>query len=141
MRNVYLISTDKPSRLFLNKINNKLLLDSDNYSDLEKILPSSNYQHLYITNGEQIKEGDWILWEGKVVKAINTSYWDAKKIILTTDEQLITDGVQSISDEFLQWFIQNPNCEEIKVADYGNVLFDDKVFHMYKIVIPREEQK
>jgi hypothetical protein len=60
MKNIYLLPTDKPSRLFLNKVNNKLLLDSDTYSNLEKILPSSNYQHLYITSNEEI-EDCWVL--------------------------------------------------------------------------------
>lgn len=45
-------------------------------------------QHLYFLSDEEIKEGDWIIWENKVVKAINTSYWSAKKIIATTDESL-----------------------------------------------------
>ena len=59
-----------------------------------------------------------------------------KKIILTTDQLL--DGVQSIDDEFLNWFVENPGCEEAKVEiteisciipNFGDV---DK----YKIIIP-----
>jgi len=64
MKNIHLLPTDKPSRLFLNKINNKLLLDSDTYSDLEKILPSSKYQNIYITSDEEIKDAKWIIHNG-----------------------------------------------------------------------------
>jgi hypothetical protein len=34
-----------------------------------------------------------------------------KKIILTTDQDLIENGVQAIEDEFLEWFVKNPTCE------------------------------
>ena len=67
-------------------------------------------------------------------------YEDVKKIILTTDQDLINDGVQAIDDEFLEWFIKNPSCEEVKVVDvrslgvYGS-------YYPYKIVIPKEEPK
>jgi hypothetical protein len=36
------------------------------------------------------------------------------KIILTTDQDLIKDGVQAIDDEFLEWFVKNPSCEEVE---------------------------
>jgi hypothetical protein len=39
----------------------------------------------------------------------------SKKIILTTDQDLIKDGVQSIDDEFLEWFVKNPSCEEVEI--------------------------
>jgi hypothetical protein len=40
------------------------------------------------------------------------------KIILTTDQELIKDGVQVIDDEFLKWFVKNPSCEDIEIS-YG----------------------
>ena len=67
-------------------------------------------------------------------------YEDVKKIILTTDQDLIKNGVQAIDDEFLEWFIKNPNCEEIEVVDvrslgvYGS-------YYPYKINIPKKETK
>ena len=64
------------------------------------------------------------------------------KIILTTDQDLIKDGVQAIDDEFLEWFVENPSCEKDEVnkgfADgtaYGYNFLD------YKIIIPKEEAK
>jgi hypothetical protein len=39
----------------------------------------------------------------KIIKCLKV----AKKIILTTDLDLIKDGVQSIDNEFLEWFVKN----------------------------------
>jgi hypothetical protein len=122
-------------------------------------------KNIYITSDEEIKEGDWVITngglrfvtklnnlrdniksftdDGTISKQSPSSYCRLelyKKIILTTDQDLIKDGVQFIDDEFLEWFVKNSSCDEVKVADYGNVLFDDKVFHMYKIIIPKQEQ-
>jgi len=58
-----------------------------------------------------------------------------KKIILTTDQDLIKDGVQSIDDEFLEWFVNNPSCDRI---DF--VLIND-IEPWYKIIIPKKEPK
>lgn len=40
-----------------------------------------------------------------------------KKIILTTDQDLIKDGVQAIDDEFLEWFVANPSCKFVEVQN------------------------
>jgi len=67
-----------------------------------------------------------------------------KKIILTTDQDLIKDGVQAIPDEFLEWFVKNPSCEVVEIVKYEDnnspMLVKDKTFH-YKIIIPKEEPK
>jgi len=139
MRNIYLLPTDKPSRLFLNKVNNKLLLDGDTYSNLEKILPSSNYQHLYITSDEEI-ENCWVLNTNTNEVYFLKYYYGiqpiTKKIILTTDQSL--DGVQAIDDEFLEWFVKNPSCKEVEVDENWNYPLDKKWQH--KINIPIEAQ-
>lgn len=99
-------------------------------------------QHIYITNDEEIKEGDYVIstydkWRGdgklkpqigEMLEIHNDYYlidsfngdtnnrWDkghSKKIILTTDKDL--DGIQAIDDEFLNWFVKNPSCEKIEV--------------------------
>jgi hypothetical protein len=136
MKNIHILPTDKPSRLV--KIKDNLF-----YTTTENI-PGGVYQHIYITSDEEIKEGDWYCSPNGIVSKHNGTEklpdnWN--KIILTTDQDLIKNGVQAIDDEFLEWFVKNPSCQEVKVADYGNVLFDDKVFHMYKIIIPKEEPK
>lgn len=52
MKNIHLIPTDKPSRLFKVSGELKLTRNFDFYN-------GSEYQNIYITNDEEIKEGDW----------------------------------------------------------------------------------
>jgi hypothetical protein len=68
-------------------------------------------------------------------------YVGFKKIILTTDDQLIADGIQPIDDEFLEWFVKNPSCEsvEVKKVILGKVEGTSMVIDKYKIIIPQEE--
>jgi hypothetical protein len=100
---------------------------------------------LYITSDEEVKERDWFynLTNKKVFYACKDmltwlydtkkehKYW--KKIILTTDQSLY--GVQAIDDEFLEWFIKNPSCEEVEIQKW----FEDGTILEYKIIIPQEE--
>jgi hypothetical protein len=80
MKNVHLITTDKP---------------------------------IYITSDEEIKEGDWFLpisgigWKLNIPIKANTYGHNndhCKKIILTTDQDLIKDGVQPIEAQ------SQPSC-------------------------------
>jgi len=160
MKNVHLLPTEKPSRLYNN--NGQLHLDS--------VLTTSNghtiNQNIYITSDEEIKEGDWYLnveekngiknpFYGKLYKAnqsidkVSLDYLvnNLKKIILTTDHELIDEGVQPIDDEFLEWFVKNPNCEEVFLTyEYEQVNQDNpilkgstNVLRKYKIIILQEE--
>jgi hypothetical protein len=144
MKNVHLIATNKPSRLYLNS-ENKICI-----TDIE--MKSGNNQHIYITDNSEIKEGDWIygLFNGGVILKSefnipkNTQYYKeyGLKIILTTDLDLIADGIQAIDDEFLEWFVKNPSCEEVEVEKWTDYkLENDKEipFFSYKIIIPKEE--
>jgi|688.fasta_scaffold23799_15 hypothetical protein len=137
MKNIYLLPTDKPSRLFLNKVNNKLLLEDISNPSLKKVLPSGSYQNIYITSDEEIKEGDWLIVNDEDVMQMKSSYdndmngediWvgdslngyatykdNCKKIILTTDQALSKNGVQAIDDDFLEWFLKNISCEYVEV--------------------------
>ena len=105
-------------------------------------------QYIYITNDEEIKEGDWFYDnDGELCKytsdyTVDPNTWeDNKKIILTTDQDLIKDGIQAIDDEFLEWFIKNPSCEYVEVSeDYfklSNMVYGHNTEH-YKIIIPKE---
>jgi hypothetical protein len=96
--------------------------------------------NIYITSDEEIKEGDWYLdtFNTQRIKANQFSdhkhYGNAcKKIILTTDTELIKDGVQAINDEFLEWFVTNPSCESVEVLRCP-------IEGLYTI-IPKEELK
>lgn len=123
MKNLHLIATDKPSRL--HKIGNELgLTDTPNSNFLAK------QQNIFITSDEEIKEGDWALdlcedlglknQPFKVDKAtLKFANQECEKIILTTDQDLINDGVQAIDDEFLEWFVKNPSCDYVDVENAG----------------------
>jgi hypothetical protein len=43
---------------------------------------------------------------------------DWKKILMTTDPELIKDGVHPIGEDFLKWFVENPTCIKVEVV-YG----------------------
>lgn len=60
------------------------------------------YYHIYILSDDEIKEGDWIYWNNKVVKAIDTVYTDStKKIIATTDSSLevVSKGINPVYEK------------------------------------------
>ena len=152
MKNIHILPTDKPSRL--HKIGNELGLTNT---------PNSNFlakQHnIYITSDEGIKDDDWVycpvlkkpvficLDSILMFKDLgydsngNSKYkkeW-LKKIILTTDPDLIKYGVQAIDDEFLEWFVKNPSCESVEIDKNWNYPLDKS--WEYKIIIPKEEPK
>jgi hypothetical protein len=141
MKNIHVLPTEKPSRLF--KFANELHLDT---------IPKDYYKkyNIYITSDEEIKEGDWCYDEYNKVVFKNTCAGTpgaSKKIILTTDQDLIADGVQSIDDEFLEWFVKNPSCEYVGIK--SKKIRVDKNFNdishwnrlKYEILIPKEEPK
>ena len=127
-------------------------------------------QNIYITNSEEIREGDWVIYKDTILRADKSkiySIWisfikNGKKIILTTDPQLIADGVQAIDDDFSEWFVKNPSCEEVEtklVEQRSHLSLNDWVDEdengkfpisiagafcyrkIYKIIIPQEEPK
>ena len=154
MKNIHVLPTDKPSRLFIDVDDNKLKI----------CVPLGGEhmmnQHIYITSSEEIKEGDWIFngeREPSILQCIGRgSLRDWKKIILTTDQEL--DGVQTIQDDFLEWFVKNPSCEFVEVVkemympQSNGKISDGKITHelslneslntlpFYRIIIPKQEQ-
>jgi len=158
VKNIHVLPTDEPSRLY--KQTGVLLLDT--ISDISKDGIYRN-QHIYITSDEEIKERDWTLMfdsfghlflchKPQQYLGIEKGHHlnkGLRKIILTTDQELIKDGVKSIDDEFLEWFVKNPSCEEVEVLyDYFQVDQNNPVFRgstalvkQHKIIIPKEEPK
>jgi hypothetical protein len=119
MKNVYLLPTDKPSRLRYDK---DLWLSC--FSCFDELI--ENKQHIYITSEEELTNG-WYICEyvnGTVScnKLEHSGGINKYKIILTTDPELIADGVQAIDDSFLEWFVKNPNCDEVEIQDWYNEL-------------------
>jgi hypothetical protein len=135
MKNIYVLLTDKPSRLH---ITYRLDLYPNRVSRKPQGLCKN--QHIYITTDGEIKEGDWFLekagrqypiqWNG--IDKLNRH---CKKIILTTDPLL--DGVQAIDDEFLEWFVKNPSREYVNFTSHGN----EKRTKDYELIIPKEVPK
>ena len=148
MKNIHILPTDKPSRLYLHS-ENELQLRTNIIRTSEDYLGSN--QHIYITSNEEIKEGDWTLMfdsfghlflchKPQQYLGIEKGHHlnkGLRKIILTTDPDLIKDGIQAIDDTFLEWFVNNPSCEEVEIERgyRGYNLVN------YKIIIPKEESK
>jgi hypothetical protein len=116
MKNIHIIPTDKAGNKRFFHVTNDLL--------------EMQWQHIYITNDEEIKEGDWFYFPIEIIENEKghkyvSNDWSkfsdilyslyAKKIILTTDGNLIKDGVQAIDNEFLEWAFKNPKCDFVEV--------------------------
>ena len=146
MKNLHLLPTYKPSRLgYLTKKGKEVFKDLRFFGTFMPIILDGENQHIYITSDEEIKEGDWVIKISSLYKGggiiqkysfIDSQFEDIifKKIILTTDQDLIADGVQAIDDEFLEWFVKNPSCEKVEVYEVGGKLFSEPI-------IPQEEPK
>lgn len=172
MKNIHILPTDKPSRLHYPKVRTEIGLK---YKLALKVKLSkcndgllSGQRNIYITSDEEIKEGNWfiddcksdalsILYKCLEIKPFEYirsefdqhAFKDCKKIILTTDTDLIKDNIQPIDDEFLEWFVKNSSCEEVEISkiynDYGETNIFDSVCtshsFKHKIIIPKEEPK
>jgi hypothetical protein len=164
MKNVHVIPTDKPSRLLYFGTSKELtlLINPATFRAFER-----SPQNIYITSDEEIKEGDWFIRDGSIHKCFrvhktdiefltsidsvycgSNTFWSkefCKKIILTTDTDLIKDGVQSIDDDFIEWFVRNPSCEEVETVfacrGFNGTIPNLITIGEYKIIIPKEEQK
>ena len=162
MKNIHLLPTEKPSRLYKSKITQNIFI-----SNIISQHGDATYnQHIYITNSEEIKEGDWCLCSEELVHKVVeiksnigiirfqdgvTEVLNAcEKIIITTDPNLIADGVQAIDDNFLEWFVKNPSCEGVEVKHFGTCCGNQSITQcincekynpIYKITIPKEEPK
>ena len=160
MKNVHLIPTNKPSRLWTNNLRRRLELD-----EFPEQHPNNIAKHIYITSDEEPKHLDYYITKitdsngerysvGQRLDTNDSDYSNCKKIILTTDQDLIKDGVQAISDKFLEWFIKNLTCEKVEVEKLDtfkktNEVYVDEIaggnyyeiIKNYKITIPQEEPK
>ena len=151
MKNIHVIPTVKPSRLRINQ-KGKLILSTI------AIGSKGENRHIYITSDEEIKERDYFIAysvtsDKKPFIMCASEYKERKKnkgkIILTTDQNLIKDGVQAIDDEFLEWFVKNPSYEYVLITnDFEQVNQDNPVLKgstslilKYKITMLEERTK
>ena len=141
MKNLHLIPTDKLSILISSGKEFNIL----NYPVVDK-----RCKHIYITSDEEIKPNKYALINGVLCKTelledrivsrplgyggtMDICKSEYSEITITTDQDLITNGVQAIDDEFLEWFVKNPSCEFVEV--------ENMACSGYKIIIPKEEPK
>lgn len=141
MKNVHLLSTNKPSKLYYWE--DKLVFGRLSTTPINR--------NIYITSDEEIKIGDWVFDIFKnaypVIRQLTTKeevlgvQKTELKIILTTNVDLIEDGVQVIDDEFLEWFVKNPSCEVVEVVYEPKNFLDTSQGWEYMIIskIPKEE--
>ena len=144
MKNIHLIPTDKPSRLYYN--------NNDKQFQICKITKENTVlkpnQNIYITSNKDIKDNDYIITkDGRLIQVsflLSKDVEGATKVVLTTDEDLIKNGVQFILNEFLVWFIKNQSCEYVKIKNsvlkIPNRYDDDyRAIPYLKLIIPKEE--
>jgi len=159
MKNLHVLPTEKPSRFYSTA---PTATKKEGYDFGEHYIPNTrnvfSNHNIYITSDEEIKEGDWVIGdEQDVFQVLEINHTQGvlrsdgftyvidvcKKIILTTDQELINDGVQPIPDEFLEWFVKNPSCEEVDfVFNNRGITGTEKIlktFGEYEIIIPKEE--
>ena len=137
MKNIHVLPTLQASEYFINKEG----ILSESYS-----LKRGGAVHFYITSDEEITRNDyWLnvdnntISNGEMFELANDAP-SCKKIILTTDQDLIKDGVEVINDDFLEWFVKNPSCEEVVIDfDYNSYKLGKSKSKCYKIIIPKEE--
>jgi hypothetical protein len=122
-------------------------------------------RNIYITNDEEIKEGDYSFYppfgvgknifidgelcfhieskdgKGSFTQKTYQTLDRNKKIILTTDQSL--DGVQAIDDEFLEWFVgkAKDSGKPIDIVEVEGHIYKGQDETEYKIIIPKEEPK
>jgi hypothetical protein len=162
MKNIHVLPTDKPSKFFIT--NEDEYGYREHY--VPDTMQTIKCMNMHIISEEEIKVGDWFIHPdsscfNKECKEVSIGGYEIlqvikvdenfiyhsdmmaihknkniKKIILTTDQGLIKNGVQAIEDEFLEWFIKNPSCEYVTI--YDGLFEEERIWKKY-IIIPREE--
>jgi hypothetical protein len=122
MENIHVLSTNKPSRLY-KSIDNEL-----SFTDIEfeQTNGFNTNQHIYITSDEKLKLRDYIVLDNSIkglpeyqglhiIQILDDTLLcsaialGCKKIILTTDQDLIADGVEQISEDTLLKIVEHIN--------------------------------
>ncbi len=135
--NVHLIPTDNPSRL------GRIVATNNLFLKVQNDLPRGENVHVYITVDDTIKI-EIIDNECRKLKFTKNETRIGKKVILTDNPTLIDSGVQAIPNDFLEWLVQNPSCEEVEIEkEHDDTVPYPKMRYVepYKIVLPKEEPK
>lgn len=110
MKNLHVLTTENQSRLRYNIITK--IWELNEFHKYHTDIKSTH--NIYITSDEEIKEGDWcyhpLLKWGSVIKSkYDEPNSTMKKIILTTDQDLINDGIEQISEDTLLKIVEHIN--------------------------------
>ena len=126
MKNIYLLSTYKPSKLvkIYNDVNRETFTLKLNVEVNDSF---KEYVNVYITSDEEIIGGkEWFLdltdnslFKNQTDKPMSKVLFpECKKIVLTTDQDLIADGIEQISEDTLLKIVERINSgKNIKSFD------------------------
>jgi hypothetical protein len=142
MKNIHILPTDKPSRLYLG--NNGNFVFGMMQTSIQSRNDDFTNQHIYITNDEDINENDYIITkDGRLVQVsylLSKDLQGASKVVLTDNQDLIKDGVQEIPEYFLiHYIVGNNPIEYVEIKEHLESLDTMKI--NYEIIIPKEEPK
>lgn len=116
MKNLHLIPTDKPSRFIYSTKYNKFMFCYEAPFFLDDI--QAHHKNIYITSDEEIIGGkEWFLdltdnslFKNQTDKPMSKVLFpECKKIVLTTDQELIVDGIEQISENVLLKIVEHIN--------------------------------
>ncbi len=165
MKNVHILPTDKLIKsagdLVKDKYGSIHIFTKNDGKEYGKTTTKLN---IYITDNSEIKEGNYVVVDCSEIEIeevrLVIGYYNeqflfddrgqihmdyCKKIILTTNQDLIKDGVQPIDDEFLEWFVKNPICEFVDtfIDAMGCAIehCNANPCINYKIIFPQQELK
>ena len=151
MKNIFVLPSKSVSKLYFYR-GNFALSKKGTYGT-----PEITPHNIYITNSEDIKEGDYGIGhatglfgvgekdylfkhDGSKKGRINSICVGAKKIVLCTDPELIKNGVQEVPEYFLKWFIVGKNpIEYVEIKPHLESL--DTMKNSYEIIIPQPKQE
>jgi hypothetical protein len=156
-KNIFILPTTEPSQVYLVKSKNTLGFTSGNLEFMEHYGSGTHNQHIYITNKDLYDRGDWLKnvtieaeppfkFDSQGIIRITQNVpvgYEYEKIILTSDQKLVADGIAEIDFEFLKLLkdkkldnISNVTVEKTPLlSNNGRALFGYK----YTPIIPPTE--
>jgi hypothetical protein len=159
-KNIFLLETQNPGMPLFKRGNSLGYIPLSEDHELGNL----RYFNIYITNDEKAADGDWCL----ATTLCNSGYGiresvfkmdpeqrDAMeflggqeksgvlKIVITSDPDLMGDGVSEVHIKFIEWLLKNPEERRIQVVKKSvNVIKKGrgcaKLTNGYRVLIPRE---
>lgn len=154
MKNIHILPTKKSSSLYR---------EDDGTFGYDFVLKSYggiDHYNMYITSDEEIKKDDWCLDTVNEILFISDGRLDLhkdtdKKIVKTSDTNLIIYGIDPIGDSFLEWHVNHSSIEYVEIKKilqtrWGTEWHDlpnqiegrepEGIYrNIYRIILPKEE--